>query len=61
MTALGFSGKIDTFKDFSRQEIDQDEDLSDLGAGRIHEPSRCASLLISLWLKDGSISNKHIV
>lgn len=61
MIDLGFSGKIDTFKNFSRQEVDQDEDLSNLGAGRFHEPSRRAFLLTSLWLKDGSISKMHVV
>lgn len=55
MIDLGFSGKIDTSKNFSRQEVDQDEDLSNLGAGRFHESSRRAFLLTSLWLKDGSI------
>lgn len=61
MINLGSSGEIDTFENFSRQAVDQDEDLSNLGTGRIHEPSRRTFLPTSRWLKDGSTPKRHVV
>lgn len=61
MINSGSSGEIDTFEDFSRQAVDQDEDLSNLGTGRIHEPSRSTFLLTSRWLKDGPTPKRRIV